>query len=183
MRTADADILLVPGLGGSEPDHWQSRWAAKLPTSRIVAQDDFDRPDLAAWRARLVEAVRAASRPVVLVAHSVGALAVAHSAEALKGLPVAGAFLVTPPSAETVAALPAVDDAFAADPLEKMPFPTLVVASRDDVYSSYADAERLANTIGAELVDAGNSGHVNVESGHGPWPEGLMRFAGFLKTL
>jgi len=41
----------------------------------------------------------------------------------------------------------------------------------------------LARTLGAELIDAGFSGHINSESGHGPWPEGLMRFAGFLKTL
>jgi predicted alpha/beta hydrolase family esterase len=35
----------------------------------------------------------------------------------------------------------------------------------------------------AAIVDAGDAGHVNTESGHGPWPEGLMRFAGFLKQL
>ncbi|ACK50066.1 protein of unknown function DUF1234 [Methylocella silvestris BL2] len=183
MRTSEADILLVPGLGGSGPDHWQSRWDAKLPTSRIVQQDDFDRPQLEAWRARLIEEIQRAERPVILVAHSLGALAVAHSAEQLRGLPVKGAFLVAPPSSESVAALPSVDAAFAADPLEKLPFPALVIASRDDLYGGFEDAERLANTLGAELVDAGNSGHINAESGHGPWPEGLMRFAGFMKTL
>ncbi|WP_395665943.1 RBBP9/YdeN family alpha/beta hydrolase [Methylocella sp.] len=183
MRTADADILLVPGLGGSEPDHWQRRWAARLPTSRVLEQEDFDRPRLDSWRTRLVAEIRRDGRPTILVAHSLGCLVVAHSAKALEGLPVAGAFLVAPPSAETVATLPSVDRAFAATPTERLPFPALVVASRDDPYSSYADAERLAGTLGAELVDAGQSGHLNVESGHGPWPEGLMRFAGFLKTL
>ena len=41
----------------------------------------------------------------------------------------------------------------------------------------------MAKAWNVELVDAGASGHLNDESGHGPWPEGLMRFAGFLKSL
>jgi predicted alpha/beta hydrolase family esterase len=182
MRTADADILLVPGLGGSGPDHWQSRWDAKLPTARFVAQSDFDRPDLKAWRERLIEEISRAERPVVLVAHSLGVLAVAHAAPLLRDLGVRGAFLVAPPSPEVVATLP-VDPDFAAAPMEPLPFPSLIVASRDDPYAPYAESERLAGTLGAELADAGNSGHINAESGHGPWPEGLMRFAGFMKGL
>lgn len=183
MRTSDADILLVPGLGGSNPDHWQSRWDAKLPTARFVAQSDFDRPDLEAWRARLIEEISRAERPVVLVGHSLGVLAIAHAAPLLRDLQVKGAFLVAPPAPETIAAIPSIDPAFAAPPLEALPFPSLVIASRDDPFAPYADSERLAGTLGAELTDAGNSGHINADSGHGPWPEGLMRFAGFLKTL
>ena len=30
MKTADCDILIVPGLGGSEEEHWQARWALSL---------------------------------------------------------------------------------------------------------------------------------------------------------
>jgi predicted alpha/beta hydrolase family esterase len=183
MRTSDADILIVPGLGGSGPDHWQSRWAARLPTARLVAQADFDRPDLAAWRERLVEDIARAERPVILVAHSLGVLAVAHAAPLLRDRGVRGAFLVAPPAPETLAALPSVDPAFVAPPLEPLPFPSLIVASRDDPYAPYAESERLARTLGAELADAGNSGHIDADSGHGPWPEGLMRFAGFLKGL
>jgi predicted alpha/beta hydrolase family esterase len=183
MKTSDADILIVPGLGGSEPGHWQSRWAAKLPTARIVAQDDFDRPGLDAWRERLIEAISRAERPVVLVAHSLGVLAVAHAAPRLRDLGVKGALLVAPPAPKTIAALPSVDPGFAAPPLEPLPFPSLVIASRDDPYAPYAESERLAAALGAELADAGNSGHINADSGHGPWPEGLMRFAAFMKNL
>ncbi len=183
MRTSDADILIVPGLGGSEPDHWQSRWSAKLPTARIVHQADWDRPKLMTWRERLIEEIDGCERPIVLVAHSLGVLVVAHAAPLLGGRDVKGAFLVAPPAPEVVAALPSIDPAFVAAPLERLPFPGLVVASRDDPYAPYADSERLAGTLGAALADAGNSGHINADSGHGPWPEGLMRFAGFLKTL
>ena len=30
MRTSDCEILIVPGLTNSGPDHWQSRWEGKL---------------------------------------------------------------------------------------------------------------------------------------------------------
>ena len=58
MRTADLDLLFIAGLGGSGPDHWQTRWRSRLPTARLVEQADWDRPDLPGW----VDAVVAASR-------------------------------------------------------------------------------------------------------------------------
>lgn len=184
MRTSEADILIIPGLGGSGPDHWQSRWDAKLPTARRVVQADWDRPELQAWRGRIVEEVERAERPVILVAHSLGVLATIHAAPVLgASKKVKGAFLVAPASGEVLAGLEAVDPAFAALPDEPLPFPALVIASRNDSFAPYAASEKLARALGAELVDAGLSGHINSESGHGPWPEGLMRFAGFLKAL
>ena len=59
----------------------------------------------------------------------------------------------------------------------------MLIASRDDPYAAYEESQALAEAWHIELVDAGLSGHINDESGHGPWPEGLMRFAGFLKSL
>jgi uncharacterized protein len=187
MRTADADILMIPGLGGSGPDHWQSRWEAKLPTARRVVQADWDNPSLDAWRERIVDEVARATRPVILVAHSLGALSAAHAAPfladgAMSGK-IKGAFLVAPPSMILHETYPSIDPAFLTPPDLPLPFPALVIASRDDPHASFTDSEALAGTLGAELTDAGFSGHINVESGHGPWPEGLMRFAGFLKTL
>ena len=187
MRASEAEILVIPGLGGSGPDHWQSRWEAKIPAVRRVVQADWDNPRLDSWRGRIVEEVARASRPVVLVAHSLGALAAAHAAPFLaKGEnsgKVKGGFLVAPPSIEALAKMDAIDLAFLTLPSELIPFPALVIASRDDPYASFTDSEDLARLLGAELADAGFSGHINIESGHGPWPEGLMRFAGFLKTL
>ena len=187
MRSSDADILVIPGLGGSGPDHWQSRWEAKIPTVRRVVQADWENPGLAAWQERIVEEVARAERPVILVAHSLGVLAAAHASSFLeKGAmsgKVKGGFFVAPPSAKVLATIATVDPAFLTLPGEALPFPSLIIASRDDPFSPYAEAEALARVLGAELVDAGHSGHINIESGHGPWPEGLMRFAGFMKTL
>jgi serine hydrolase len=187
MRASEADILVIPGLGGSGPDHWQSRWEAKIPAVRRVVQADWEKPRLAAWRDRIVEEVERAARPVILVAHSLGVLAAVHAAPFLaKGESsgkVNGGFLVAPPSVEVLSGLDALDSAFLTVPPEPLPFPALVIASRNDPFASFAESEALARTLGAEFIDAGFSGHINSESGHGPWPEGLMVFAGFLKTL
>ncbi len=187
MRSSETEILILPGLGGSGPDHWQSRWAAKLPTARLVAQADWNKPQLEAWRDRVIEEAARASRPVILVGHSLGALTAALAAPSL-GEKVKGVFLVAPPSAKVLAAralpgLGSVDPAFSAVKIAPLPFPGLVIASRDDPYAPYDESEALAAALGADLADAGLSGHINSDSGHGPWPEGLMRFAGFLKTL
>ncbi len=183
MKTTDLDILLVPGLGNSGPDHWQSRWEEKLSTARRIEQADWERPSLADWTARIVDGARQAQRPVVFIAHSLGALALAHAAPALADVDVRGAFLVAPPSARALLMLEEVDRAFAQVPRDPLPFPSVLVASRNDDFASFDETADLALAWGSALADAGESGHVNSASGHGPWPEGLMRFAGFLKGL
>jgi predicted alpha/beta hydrolase family esterase len=57
------------------------------------------------------------------------------------------------------------------------------VASRNDHHGSYKEIEELGFAWGSHCLDAGEAGHINSESGHGPWPEGLMSLAGFLKKL
>ena len=105
MKIADCDILIIPGLAGSEEEHWQARWANRLATGRIVEQDDWHSPEPAAWRARVAEAVRAATRPVILIAHSLGVVA---SVEAVPDFPagaVRGALLVALPDVENAPGL------------------------------------------------------------------------------
>lgn len=181
MRTSDCDILIVPGLGGSGPDHWQSRWERQLSTARRVHQRDWDAPDLDEWAERVAKAAAGATRPVVIVAHSLGAHVVAQAAPALAGR-VAGAFLVAPPDLDDAARMP---DGVAGlrMPTAPLPFESVLVASRTDPLCSYDRAGAIAEAWGAPLVDAGEAGHLNTEAGYGPWPEGLMRFAGFLKRL
>lgn len=183
MRTSDLDILMIPGLGNSGPDHWQSRWEAKLSTARRVEQADWERPMREPWVSAIMAAVRASARPTLLVAHSLGVLAVAQAAAALDGEGVAGAFLVAPPDPASDAFPSSIDPAFRRAPTAPLPFPSLLVASRNDPYAGYDASAGLAAAWGATLVDAGEAGHINTGSGHGPWPEGLLRFAGFLKGL
>lgn len=183
MRAAEAELLFIPGLGNSGPDHWQTRWREKLSTARTIEQDDWLRPQRDAWIARICDAINAAEKPVVLLAHSLGVIAAAHASQQLPPGKVRGAFLVCPPAAAVLHDLPDIDPAFAPYPQAPLPFPALLVASRNDAYASFAQSEDLALDWGAQIVDAGEAGHINADSGHGPWPEGLMRFAAFLGKL
>ena len=183
MRAADADLLFVPGLGNSGPEHWQTRWQARLSTARVVGQSDWSRAELDAWVARIVAEVAASTRPVVLLAHSLGVPAIAHAAAHFEPGRVRGAFLVAPPAEDRILTIDEIDNNFAPFPRAPLPFPSLLIASRNDDYAPYEASENLALDWGALLVDAGDAGHINAESGHGPWPEGLMRFAAFLAKL
>jgi predicted alpha/beta hydrolase family esterase len=182
MRTSDADLLIIPGLGGSGPDHWQTRWEQKLSTARRVHQRDWDKPQRDEWVGAIATAIQTATRPVILVAHSLGAIAAIHAARETAPW-MKGAFLVAAPSEERLAGVVEADPAFRPYPREKLPFPAVLVASRDDPYSSPAESETLARDWGAKLIDAGPSGHINAASGHGPWPEGLLQFAAFMKQI
>lgn len=182
MRAAEADILVIPGYLGSGPDHWQSRWEKKLSTARRVEQRDWATPRRDEWAGAVASAVRAAKRPVILVAHSLGVIAALHAATEGREK-IAGAFLVAPPSEEVMREMPAIDAAFLPLPRARLPFPAILVGSADDPYAAPEFTRQLAGDIGARFIDAGAAGHINVDSGHGPWPEGSMAFAHFVAGL
>ena len=97
--------------------------------------------------------------------------------------PVAGAFFVAPPDVENAAIRPKHLMTFGPYPREPLPFPSIVVASRNDVFTSFEAAEDIAGAWGSLFIDAGEAGHINGESGHGPWPEGLLTFGKFMSRL
>jgi predicted alpha/beta hydrolase family esterase len=183
MRTSDLDILIVPGHRGAGPDHWQSRWQQKLSTARRVSPRPERRALREAWSEALIEALERATRPAIIVAHDIGVIATAQAAALLDAGRLRGAFLVAPPSREAIRAMAGVEPSFADIPSDPLPFPSLLVASRTDPLASFAESEDLSYAWGSALVDAGESGHIDDASGHGPWPEGLMRLAGFLSKL
>lgn len=180
MKTSDCDILIVPGLGNSGPDHWQSRWQSRLPTARRVEQRDWNQPNRDAWVSALGLAVSTARRPVVLVAHSLGVATVVHAAPYV-GRQVAAAFMVGLPDVDKLE-MPELTS-FAGLSTDPLPFPSMLIASRNDPYCAFDRADEFAAAWGSDFVDAGFSGHINGDSGHGPWPEGLTRFATLLKRI
>jgi len=182
MKASETEILIVPGHTNSGPDHWQTRWQSRLASARRVEQADWSTPVREDWVQRLVEEVEAATKPVVLVAHSLGVAAAIHAAPHL-GKKVAGAFLVAPPDITNPDTSPKHLMAFGPYPREPLPFPSLVVASRNDPFGTYEHADDFAAAWGSLLLDAGEAGHINTDSGHGPWPEGTMVFAQFLSRL
>lgn len=165
------NILLLPGWQNSGPDHWQSRWEAAHGYTRVV-QHDWMRPLRGDWISRLEDVVLDQPEPVVLVAHSLGCLLVAawasHSRNTHR---VQAALLVAPGDAE-VEALRPVLASWSPLPLQRLPFKSVLVGSRNDPYCAEARARLLANAWGSEYIDAGHQGHLNTESGLGLWPDG-----------
>lgn len=169
---APPTVLTLPGLHGSGPDHWQSHWERRRPRVQRVEQESWTAPELGRWAAALERAVRAAPGPVVLAAHSLGCALVAHWSRTGRGTDrVRGALLVAPADVDVLAPLLGLRS-FAPMPHEELPFAACVVASDDDPFVSLERAQAFARAWGARLENAGPRGHINVESGHGPWPEG-----------
>jgi uncharacterized protein len=182
MKVADTDIIIIPGYENSGPDHWQSRWEQKLSTARRVEQDAWSKPVREDWVARVAQTVNAAEKPVLLVAHSLGIPTMIHAIPLFE-VKIAGAFLVAPPDVANRKIRPKHLMTFGPYPRDPLPFPSILVGSRNDHYCSYETAEELAAAWGSSFIDGGESGHLNSDSGHGPWPEGTMVFANFLSKL
>lgn len=182
MKAKDCDILIVPGYQNSGPEHWQSRWEAKLSTARRVEQAAWSKPEREEWVNAVADAVNASMRPVVIVAHSLGIPTTVHAAP-LFTAEVKGAFLVAPPDVANPGLRPKHLLTFGPYPRDPLPFPSITVGSRNDPFCEFAVAEDIAAAWGSLFVDAGEAGHINAESGFGPWPEGSLAFAKFLSRL
>jgi uncharacterized protein len=187
MRTTDASILIIPGHLGAAADHWQARWESKLKTAYRVEQSNWVAPVLADWIGALRSALVSAKQPIVLVGHGLGVVTIAHLAQppALNGSAeaIAGAFLVAPVSDESIVADPRIDPRFAPTPRHRLPFHCHLIASSNDPFCALPVAQAMATDWGATVANAGDVGHIDANSGHGPWPEGLMSFGGFLARL
>jgi predicted alpha/beta hydrolase family esterase len=68
-------ILIVPGLNGSGPGHWQTLWEEKYGCGR-VEQRDWENPDIAEWVGTLNAAITAGAGRTIIVAHSLGCLGI-----------------------------------------------------------------------------------------------------------
>ena len=172
-------VLVLPGLGNSGPQHWQTRWALRHPDWQRVNLGNWDSPVCDDWVRALDIAVQACLAPPVLVAHSLACLLVAHWASRARTT-VKGAFLVAVPDPQS-ASFPATARGFAPMPMGPFGFRSLVVASTNDSFGSLAHATHCATSWGSTFVDIGQAGHINADSGHGEWEEGyvlLQQFRG-----
>ncbi len=164
-RFAGYRVLMVPGLFGSGPDHWQSDWQRRHPRFDRVEQDDWTWPNLERWSRKVVETAIQADEPVILVAHSFGCLASVRASVFQSNL-IAGALLVAP-------ADPARFKIEAKLPQHTIDFPTTLVASTNDPWMPFAKAQAWAERWGSNFVQLDGAGHVNVKSGYSEWPLGL----------
>ncbi len=163
--------LIIPGWTGSGPDHWQSRWERELVGATRVEMPDWHAPQRADWMEALDRAVGALAEAPILIAHSLGCLAVAHWAVRSTHR-VRAALLVAPADVERASSPPALRG-FAPVPRGRLRFPSRVVASDDDPFVTLPRGRQIALEWGSDLSVLDGAGHINTESGHGPWPAGL----------
>ena len=156
-------LVIVPGLHGSGAEHWQSWLHGQVAGSVRVEQDAWSTPDLERWSERVADTIAAlGAGPHVVVAHSFGCLATVRALARRPSLDVAQLLLVAP-------AEPSRFDVAAALPSSRLAVRSCVVASDDDPWMSATQAHAWALRWGSDWINLGNAGHVNVDSGYGPF--------------
>lgn len=172
------NYLIVPGLGNSGPEHWQTYFQNSDNNFHRIEQQEWDAPDCQQWIATMDKKISEFDlSTVILIGHSLGCTAIAHWAKKYKKQ-IKGALLVAPSDIETPQyTFPATG--FAPIPLNTIKFKTIVVASANDIWVTLERAAFFAKHWESEFINLGNAGHINVESGHTNWNEGLQ----ILKTL
>ena len=180
MSRGAPSVLIVPGLRDHSAEHWQTLLAAKLAKTRNVRTVPLlGRKHLSCGeRVRLIQfELEAIDGPVILVAHSGGAIMLAHWAQWYERAHIAGALLAAPADLETPMpdGYPAVEtlrmQGWLPIPRSRLPFPSIVAASTNDPLASLPRVEQLAHDWGSACVHVGAVGHLNPASGFGEWPE------------
>lgn len=172
----NATVLIVPGLRDHVAEHWQTHLEARLSKVYTVAPLQTDKLNCAKRVQAIEEQLKKIDGPVILVAHSAGVLMTIHWA-ALHQHNIQGALLVTPPDlAETWPANYPTPEALRQEgwtplPMKALPFPSVVVASRNDPLASYVAVADMAKNWGSQLLDMGEVGHMNPAAGFGPWSQ------------
>jgi predicted alpha/beta hydrolase family esterase len=172
------NYLIVPGLGNSGPDHWQTYFQNSGNNYYRIEQQEWDTPTCEEWISTIDKKVTEFDLlTVVLIGHSLGCSTIAHWATKFKRQ-IKGALLVAPSDLEAPQyTFPTIG--FAPIPLDRINFKTIVVASADDIWVSLDRAKFFADSWGSEFINIGNAGHINAVSGHTIWEEGME----ILKTL
>jgi uncharacterized protein len=174
-------FITLPGIGGSGEGHWQTLWERSHSSMRRFKPADWDRPQLSDWVGALKEAVDAAHPPIILVAHSLSCLLVAHWAAQCAST-VAGAFLVAVPD-PNAPVFPSAANSFRPVPGGALSFPSIIIASTDDPYSNLEYTQSRAQQWKSKLINIGASGHINASSNLRDWPQGMSLLNEFVRSL
>jgi predicted alpha/beta hydrolase family esterase len=165
-------VLLVPGIGNSGPEHWQSHWEQQHASYLRVQQRDWDHPVCVDWMETLEAAAQRIGPGALVAAHSLGCLLVAHWL-LRTSCKLGGVFMVAVPDPNG-RNFPTQAVGFAPVPDAKFACPSIVVASTDDPYGGLEFSRGCADRWGSRWVNIGPAGHINAASGLGAWSEGHL---------
>ena len=166
--------IFVPDWHGAGPGHWQRLWADQQPDALCLVPQDETAPRRDDWLAALEALVLSSDAPVLLVAHGLGCIVVAHLPAAAAAR-IHGALLVAPSDPERRAQL----SSFAPVPYAPLPYRSVLVASSNDPACPVRLAGAYGRAWGSEFVRMQNAGHVDTDSGYGAWPLGQALFQSF----
>ena len=173
-------VLTVPGFHGSEAGHWQTWLETTLPNARRVTGIDWEQPRLHRWANAIVQQLDSRPEPTLIVAHSFGCLA---SALAIATRPerVAGVIMVAPADPERFSVLGLREGESSEKnqqeesiarylPEQSLDVMGLLIASNNDPWMQISHAFAWSQRWQLAFHNAGAVGHINCQSGFGPWP-------------
>ncbi len=173
-----AKYFIIPGYSKNTDAHWQSVWANVLPNAQVIEQDKWEGVHKDDWINRIEETLANEDlSQIILIGHSLGVATILHWVKQY-GHKVRGVLLVAPTDIDDLAE-PIEAYGFNPMPLEKLPFPSIIIASENDVWISLKRANEYAELWGSEIVNVGKLGHINADSNLGEWQVGQ----GILKQL
>jgi hypothetical protein len=161
-------VLIIPGLHDSGPNHWQSWLQGQYRDARRVTQRDPSRAELERWAERIQRTLEVAEvagerGEWLAVSHSFGSLALARHLADHPDSPIREALFVAPAEPDKFGLA-------ASLPQHRLPRRTRLIASSNDPWMSATSAARWAHRWGASFSNLGAVGHINAESGFGPFP-------------
>lgn len=173
--------IFVPGYGNSVNGHWQERWHKQSPNSYWVEQKDWDHPNRDDWVEAVNKLVQSIEGPILFITHSLGGSTINEWAKKYTAN-ILGAFIVAVPDVHSSHFPPEITG-YENLPLATLPFPSLMLSSSNDPYSSLEKAHFFAQNWGSEFINVGNLGHINTASNIGDWPEGKKQLTRFIDSL
>jgi uncharacterized protein len=164
--------FIIPGLGNSGVEHWQTYFEAKGDNFIRINQLEWDAPNCTDWISKIENTISKYDLTnVVLIGHSLACTTIAHWAK-YYGKKIKGALLVAPSDVD-VAGYNFPTTGFSPIPSDTINFKTIVVASENDEWVTLERAKYFAEKWGSEFINIGNAGHINTAAGFGKWDEGL----------
>ena len=168
-------FLILHGLEGSGPDHWQSWLASRLRergerVSYPHLPDPFD-PHPSDWERALRAELSTLDEPVVLC-HSLACLLWLRASAQPDGRLASRVLLVAPPWRDDLAPVARfLEHGARARDVSRVAAETLIVCSDDDPYCPSGAIATYGEPLGIPAHVIAGAGHINTDAGYGEWPE------------